>query len=39
LPREWTKFAAITGVDGTHAIQYAQEMGLGTREYELVRVD
>jgi len=33
------KFAAITGVDGTHAIQYAQEMGLGTREYELVRVD
>jgi uncharacterized Fe-S center protein len=33
------KFVAITGVDGTHAIQYAQEMGLGTREYELVRVD
>lgn len=33
------KFAAITGVDGTHGIQYAQEMGLGTREYELVRVE
>jgi len=33
------KFIAITGVDGTHAITYAEEMGLGTTSYELVRVD
>ncbi|MBN2248212.1 MAG: DUF362 domain-containing protein, partial [Coriobacteriia bacterium] len=33
------KFVAITGVDGTHAITYAEEMGLGTTKYELVRVD
>jgi uncharacterized Fe-S center protein len=33
------KFSAITGVDGTHAIAYAEEMGLGTRTYELVTVD
>jgi len=33
------KFIAITGVDGTHAITYAEDMGLGTAHYELVRVD
>ena len=33
------KFTAITGVDGTHAIAYAEQMGLGTREYELVTVE
>jgi len=33
------KFVAITGVDGTHAITYAESMGLGTTRYELVRVD
>jgi hypothetical protein len=33
------KFATVTGVDGTHAIAYAEEMGLGTRVYELVTVD
>jgi len=33
------KFTAITGVDGTHAIAYAQQMGLGSREYELVTVE
>jgi hypothetical protein len=33
------KFTAITGVDGTRAIAYAEEMGLGTREYELVTVE
>jgi hypothetical protein len=33
------KFAAVTGVDGTRAIAYAEEMGLGTREYKLVTVD
>ncbi len=33
------KFLAITGVDGTHAITYAEEMGLGTSRYELIRVD
>jgi len=39
LPQGGDKFASITGVDGTHAIAYAEHMGLGTREYELVRVD
>jgi uncharacterized Fe-S center protein len=33
------KFTAITGVDGTTAMEYAESMGLGTREYELVRAD
>ena len=33
------KFHAITGVDGTHAIAYAESMGLGTRTYELVTID
>ncbi|MRS12306.1 MAG: DUF362 domain-containing protein [Actinobacteria bacterium] len=33
------KFTAITGVDGTRAIAYAEEMGLGTSEYELVVVE
>lgn len=33
------KFTSITGVDGTRAIAYAQEMGLGTREYELIVMD
>lgn len=33
------KFTAITGVDGTRAIAYAEEMGLGTRTYELIRVE
>jgi hypothetical protein len=30
------KFAAISGIDGTHAITYAEQMGLGTRSYELL---
>jgi len=33
------KFVAITGVDGTHAITYAEGMGLGTTRYELIQVD
>jgi uncharacterized Fe-S center protein len=33
------KFAKITGVDGTVAIRYAEEIGLGTSDYELVTVD
>lgn len=33
------KFAAVTGIDGTVAITYAQEMGLGSTEYELVVVE
>jgi hypothetical protein len=33
------KFTAITGVDGTRVITYAEEMGLGSRGYELVTVD
>jgi uncharacterized Fe-S center protein len=33
------KFHKITGVDGTVAMAYAEAMGLGTREYELVRAE
>jgi uncharacterized protein len=33
------KFTAITGVDGTTAIRYAQERGMGSMEYELVTVE
>jgi len=33
------KFLEITGVDGTRAMAYAEEMGLGTREYELKRME
>jgi uncharacterized protein len=33
------KFTAVTGVDGSAAIGYAQRMGLGTTEYELVTVE
>lgn len=33
------KFTKVTGVDGTAAIRYAQECGLGSSEYELVTVD
>jgi uncharacterized Fe-S center protein len=33
------KFAEITGVDGTIAMCYAEEMGLGTRDYELRQLD
>lgn len=32
-------FTVITGVDGTRAIAYAEQMGLGIREYELITVD
>jgi hypothetical protein len=32
------KFQAITGIDGTLGIAYAEERGLGTRRYELVTV-
>ena len=33
------KFTSITGVDGTVAMRYAEEMGLGSRDYELRRMD
>ena len=33
------KFAAITGVDGTRAMQYAEEHGLGSRDYVLKQLD
>lgn len=33
------KFTKITGVDGAVAIRYAEEMGLGTSDYELVSLD
>lgn len=29
------KFAAISGIDGTRAMDYAEERGVGTRRYEL----
>ncbi len=32
------KFTAVTGVDGTRAITYAEQLGLGTTDYELVTV-
>jgi uncharacterized Fe-S center protein len=33
------KFAAVTGVDGTIAIEYAEKHGLGTQDYELAVVE
>jgi uncharacterized Fe-S center protein len=33
------KFTKVTGVDGTAAIRYAQECGLGTSDYELITVE
>lgn len=33
------KFAKVTGIDGTAAIAYAEQMGLGTADYELVIVE
>lgn len=33
------KFKTVTGVDGTVAIHYAEEHGLGTRRYELKTLD
>jgi uncharacterized Fe-S center protein len=33
------KFTAVSGVDGTAAMAYAENMGLGTRTYELVEAD
>ncbi|NTW28064.1 MAG: DUF362 domain-containing protein [Coriobacteriia bacterium] len=33
------KFFAVTGVDGTIGMRYAEEMGLGTREYEIRQLD
>ena len=34
-----TSSREITGVDGTIAMRYAEEMGLGTRDYELRQLD
>jgi uncharacterized Fe-S center protein len=39
MPAGVDKFTAITGVDGARAMAYAEEMGLGSREYELVTVE
>ncbi|HEY5277846.1 MAG TPA: DUF362 domain-containing protein [Coriobacteriia bacterium] len=33
------KFTNVTGIDGSAAIRYAEECGLGSREYELVTVE
>ena len=33
------KFRAVSGIDGTIAMRYAEEMGLGTRQYELVAME
>lgn len=32
------KFLALTGIDGTSALAYAEKLGLGKRDYELVSV-
>ncbi|WP_338834863.1 Ferredoxin-type protein NapF [Moorella humiferrea] len=32
------KFQAISGYDGTHLLRYAEEVGLGTREYKLIKI-
>ncbi|MDN5345336.1 MAG: uncharacterized protein PWQ18_1450 [Clostridia bacterium] len=32
------KFQAVSGYDGTALLQYAAEIGLGTREYELIKI-
>ncbi|GEA15312.1 4Fe-4S ferredoxin [Moorella sp. E308F] len=32
------KFLALSGYDGTPLLKYAEEMGLGTREYNLVKI-
>ena len=39
MPGGADKFTDITGVDGTIAMRYAEEMGLGTRDYELRQLD
>lgn len=39
MPSGSDKFRDITGVDGTRALSYAEEMGLGTRDYELKLLD
>ena len=39
MPAGSDKFTAITGVDGTIAMGYAEEHGLGSREYELRQLD
>lgn len=39
MPSGADKFSQITGVDGTIGIRYAEEMGLGTRDYELKQLD
>lgn len=39
LPEGADKFTAVTGVDGTTTIAYAEEMGLGTRSYELITIE
>ena len=33
------KFAGVSGIDGSVAMRYAEEMGLGTRDYELVDIE
>jgi uncharacterized Fe-S center protein len=32
------KFIAVTGTDWSRQLQYGEELGLGTREYELVKI-
>jgi uncharacterized Fe-S center protein len=33
------KFAKLTGVDGTPMLAYAERLGLGSREYELIHAE
>jgi uncharacterized Fe-S center protein len=39
LPRGADKFREVTGVDGAPILAYAEEMGLGSRRYELEVLD
>ncbi|MDN5348335.1 MAG: uncharacterized protein PWP65_1899 [Clostridia bacterium] len=32
------KFLAVSGYDGSHQLKYAEEIGLGSRKYELIKV-
>jgi uncharacterized Fe-S center protein len=39
MPSGADKFQEITGVDGTILMRYAEECGMGTRDYELKQID
>lgn len=39
IPSGEDKFRCIHGVDWNHQLEYAEKLGLGSRKYELVRID